>query len=148
MPRAVLLPGPGSAAVGVKPEETVPAAADVNECIVWLAGLVSHTPTSCGLTITQILPLNDISKRCFIFLPQWTSVLFQQTGEGCMSSAEVSRTWARRMSSAMPRACATHHVVTRHTPSAGVPSALSSVRDSHLLGVPPQINLQRITCSV
>lgn len=55
MLRVVLLTGAGSAAgsaaVGVKPKENVPAAADVNMRIMWSVCGVSQTPTSCCLTI-------------------------------------------------------------------------------------------------
>lgn len=50
----VLLTGAASVAVGVKPKENVPAAAEVNSRIMWPACVVSQTPTSSCLTITQI----------------------------------------------------------------------------------------------
>lgn len=55
------------------------AAADVNMYIMWPACIVSQTPTSCCLTNTPILPLNDLSKRmCFIFFSNWHLLFFSR----------------------------------------------------------------------
>lgn len=51
--------------------------------------------------LTRVLPLSDLSKRiCLIFFIQ-KSVVFQQKGDVCMSSAEVHQMWARVISPVM-----------------------------------------------
>ena len=103
MLRVVLLTGvgsaAGSAAVGVKPKENVPAAADVNMRIMWPACGVSQTPTSCCLTITLLLPLNDISKRICFTLFSDRRLLLSSRKEIYVWVVEVFQMWVRFVSS-------------------------------------------------